>query len=124
MSQSPRARRIAQGIRDNLAQMIDREVKDPRVHGAGFVGVNHVELNRDGSVAMIYVSFYGEARPGAVDDAMKGLGASAGFMRGHIARRLGLKRAPELRFVHDESPDFHERLSALVDGPPEPDDVG
>lgn len=114
MSQSPRAQRIAHGIRDVVAQMIDREVKDPRVHGAGFVGVNHVELNRDGSVATIYVSFYGEATPAGVDGAMAGLGASAGFLRGHVARRLKLKRAPELRFIRDDSPDFNQRLSDII----------
>ena len=94
---APRKTRLAQNIRDLLAEMIDQELKDPRVHGAGFVGVNHVELDA-----------------GAASAAMAGLETAAGFLRGNVGRRLGLKRAPELRFIHDDSPDMQVRLSEIV----------
>jgi ribosome-binding factor A len=110
---APRRVRLAQNIRDLLAELIDRELKDPRVRGAGFVGVNHVELNKDASVARIYVSFFG-GEADAVAAAMKGLEASAGFLHNSIGRRLALKRAPELRFIHDDSPEMQVRLSEIV----------
>ena len=108
---SPRRARIAQAIRTNLTEMLARDIKDPRVHSAGLVTLHLVELNRDMSVARIYVSFTLEA---GVDRAMTGLGAAAGFLRGPLGRRLGLARPPELRFVHDTSPEFAARLSDIV----------
>jgi ribosome-binding factor A len=106
--------RVSQGIRDGLAELIAREVKDPRVSAAGFVGINHVEVNRDLSVARVYVSFFGgDSSERATERAMAGLQAVAGFLRGHVARRLGLKRAPELKFFHDTSPDFHAHLDEI-----------
>lgn len=120
MSKSPRKERLAQNIRDLLAQLVDQELKDPRVHGAGFVGVNHVELNRDASVARVYVSFYGAgpkgtAAPGKhADEALAALQAAAGFLRGNIGRHFGLKRAPELRFVHDVGPDMEQRITDIL----------
>ncbi len=120
MSKSPRKQRLAQNLRDFLAQMIDQELKDPRVHGAGFVGVNHVELNRDASVGRVYVSFYGagpekRAAPGPqAAAAIDGLQAAAGFLRGQVGRHFGLRRAPELRFIHDVGPDMQERISDIL----------
>jgi len=122
VSKSPRKERLGQNIRDLLSQLVDQELKDPRVHGAGFVGVNHVELNRDASVARVYVSFYGTGPDGtaapaataAAAAALAGLQAAAGFLRGHIGRHFGLKRAPELRFVNDVGPDMVQRISEIL----------
>lgn len=109
-----RKERVAQAIRNDLSELITREVKDPRVSAAGFVGINHVEVNRDISVARIYVSFFGgDDSERAVRQAMAGLDASAGFLRGQVARHLGLKRAPELRFFHDVGPDFRASLDEI-----------
>jgi ribosome-binding factor A len=108
---NPRRVRIERAIRTNLTEMLEREVKDPRVHAAGLVTIQLVELNRDLSVARVYVSFSLEQ---AVDQAMAGLRAAAGYLRGPLGRRLRLARPPELRFVHDTSPEFAARLSDIV----------
>lgn len=112
-SGSPRRARVAQTMRDLLSQMIDRELKDPRVKAAGLINVNSVELNRDMSVARIYVSFIIEDDK-VIERAMKGLEASVGFIRGPLTRAINLSRAPELRFVRDHSPVFKNRLSEIV----------
>jgi ribosome-binding factor A len=102
-------------MRENLSDMLAREVKDPRVREAGLLSVNYVELNADMSVARVFVSFYGqEDGPDAVASAMAGLRAAAGFLRGPVARRLNLARSPELRFVHDTSPEFWQRLDEIA----------
>src|SRR5688572_26632853 len=107
--------RVAQAMRDLMAEMLDREVKDPRVKSAGLVSINHVELNADMSVARVLVSFLGPAEHDARirDRAMAGLEAASGFLRGPVARRLGLRRAPILRFVQDDSGAFGQRLTDL-----------
>lgn len=109
----PRRARVAEAMKQNLAEMIQREIKDPRIAAAGLVMVNHVELNRDMSVAQVFVSF-AAGQESAVDEAMRRLARAGGALRGPLARRMNLKRAPELRFVHDTSLDLEERIAAAV----------
>ena len=114
LSKRPQARRarVIQAIRDHLSEMVTREVKDPRVRDAGVVTVHNVDLNGDMSVAIVYVSFYGAA-PEATQHGFAGLCAAAGYLRGPLARRMNLARAPALRFVLDTSPEFTARLAEI-----------
>ena len=112
---NPRRDRVAQSMRMLLVEMIEREVKDPRVHAAGLVSINLVELNRDMSVARVYVSFLGgDERAQAVDRAMRGLQAASGFLRGPLARRMGIARAPELRFMRDTRAEFGQHIREIL----------
>ncbi len=108
-----RRARVSQAIRDHLSEMIGRDVRDPRVSKVGLITVNLVELNRDMSTARVYVSFLGSDER-AIRDAMLGLEASARYLRGPVARRMNLARAPQLRFVHDKSPEFKHRLAEII----------
>jgi ribosome-binding factor A len=109
---SGRRVRVEQALRDTLAEMIDREVKDPRVKGAGLVTVQRVELNADLSVARVYVSVFGDDI--TAKKALAGLAAAGTFLRGPLGRRLHLQRPPELRFVRDESPEIVRHLAEIV----------
>jgi ribosome-binding factor A len=107
-----RKARVAEAIRDTLAQMISREVKDPRVQAAGLVSITHVELNADMSVATVYVSVFGDDR--TASRAVEGLRAATGFLRGPVARRLQMARPPELRFQRDTGLAFGMELQQIV----------
>jgi ribosome-binding factor A len=109
---SGRRVRVEQALRDTLAEMIDRDVKDPRVKGAGLVTVQRVELNADLSVARVYVSVFGDDI--TAKKAMAGLAAAGTFLRGPLGRKLHLQRPPELRFVRDESPEIVRHLAEIV----------
>jgi ribosome-binding factor A len=127
MSQgNPRRERVAQAMREILAEMLDREIKDPRVREAGLASIHHVELNRDMSVARVSVSFLGPAETDARlrARALAGLEASAGFLRGPVGRRMRLRHAPELRFVLDDSTAFQQRITELVRGEESAQDKG
>jgi ribosome-binding factor A len=115
---SGRKIKVEQALRDVLAEMIARDVKDPRVSAAGMVSVTRVECNVDLSVANVYISVFaaGPARvrrgkpvaPDAPEDtvatrALAGLVGAAGFLRGPAARKINLARPPELRFHLDPS---------------------
>jgi ribosome-binding factor A len=104
-----RPRRVAEAIRVELADLIAREVKDPRVK-EGLVTVTHVEVNRDLSVAEVGVSIL----VGDPKGVMTGLEKAAGFLRGPLARRLKLRISPELRFHHDQSQKLAGRLHEIV----------
>ncbi len=133
-----RAARLEGAILSEIADVIHRGLKDPRVHGAGLLTVTRVMLNEDLRVARVFVSFAadlaGDARPAAaggadqgagdkarvaVTAALKGLAGAAGFMRGEIGRRLGLKFTPELRFVEDTTAEHVAKIERLLRGDPE-----
>ena len=106
----PRSYRVADQMQRELADLIRHQVRDPRVDA--LVTISSVEVNRDLTLARVFVTRIG----GAPDDgAIEALNHAAGFLRGQIGARLRLRRAPELRFVHDELLDRGSRLTALID---------
>jgi ribosome-binding factor A len=105
-----RKERVEHALREALTEAIAADIKDPRVHAPTLLTVTKVELNVDMSVARCYVSIVGDG----ADDAMAGLAKAAGFLRGPIARRVGLQRAPELRFTHDASVDMKDKLAEII----------
>lgn len=107
-----RRERVGHNIRDALTEMIAADVKDPRVHAPTMLTVSRVELNVDLSVARCYVSIVGD--DATADAALDGLNKAAGFLRGPLGRRLGLQRAPELRFLPDPSIDVSAKLAAII----------
>jgi ribosome-binding factor A len=128
---SGRKARVGDAIRDTLAEMIAREVKDPRVTAAGVVSITSVEMNVDLSVATVRVSVYG-GDDKVADKALEGLKAAAGYLRGPLARKLRLARPPELRFTRDTGLAFALEISRIVREdeerakaarPPEPEPV-
>ena len=91
--------RAAEDLKRELTALL-RELKDPRLQGK-LLTVVRVDLSGDGSTARVYVS----AMEGiaAAQEAVKGLKSAGGFVRGELTRRLGMRKAPELRFIADNS---------------------
>lgn len=112
-----RAQRLEGAILSEITDVIHRGLKDPRVHGAGLLTVTRVMMNDDLRVARVFVSFTGEEEKIAA--ALKGLATAAGFVRGEIGRRLGLKFTPELRFIQDTTAEHVAKIERLLRGEPE-----
>jgi ribosome-binding factor A len=108
-----RKARVAETLRRVLADALSGGIKSHALDAAGMATVNHVDINSDLSVADIYISFFGCDEPIA-ERAIADLQRRAGGLRGTVGRKIGLKHAPELRFVHDVSPEFKERLANIV----------
>jgi ribosome-binding factor A len=106
---SSRGARIADQIQRELAELVRLELRDPRV---GLVTLTGVELSRDQSHAKVFFT------------AGEGLARAAGFLRSELARRLTIRKVPELHFAFDESVERGVRLSRLIDEavapPPKP----
>lgn len=104
-----RAERLAHQIRVEMAEMLVRGLKDPRI---GFATVTRVELSGDLHHARVLVSVIGspEEKQGTID----GLSSAAGFIRHEIGHRLALRRAPELTFVLDHGAEEGERIEMLL----------
>jgi len=120
MREFKRTDRVADQLQKELAVLIQREVKDPRL---GLVTVSGVEVSRDLGYADVHVTLLGEDTPERIKENLKVLKQAAGFLRGQIARRIKLRHVPELRFHYDESVVRGQRLSSLIDEAVESDRV-
>jgi ribosome-binding factor A len=104
-----RHHRLADEIRSEVAEMIEGELKDPRI---GFVTVTHVDLSPDFSHARVLVSVLGGEQERA--DSLAGLQSAAGYVRHEVTQRLRLRRAPEITFVIDRSAETAARIEELL----------
>lgn len=98
MTSPDRMRRVNELLLEEIAGLLQRGIKDPRI---GFVSVTRVETSRDLQQARVYVSVLGEQD--AQVEALQGLSSAAGYIRHQLFRRLSLKTIPTLSFVLDES---------------------
>jgi ribosome-binding factor A len=106
----PRTQRIESEIQRVLAALIAREVKDPRV---GNVTITAVSVAADMGTARVFFTPFAASHPS--EQVRSGLTRAAGFLRGELGRRLGLRHAPRLEFVFDESVEEAARLTGLIE---------
>jgi len=107
-----RTDRIADQIQRDLALMLHREIKDPRV---GMVTINSVNVSKDLAYADIYVTFMGIDEEDGVDEALGVLGHASGFLRSMLAKGIQLRTIPRLRFHYDRTIVDGPRMSRLID---------
>lgn len=106
---SGRRRKIEAELQRVLAELIARDVKDPRV---GNVTVTGVSLAADMGVAKVFYAPFVSSHP--QEEVQSGLNRAAGFLRGEAGRRLGLRHAPRLDFVFDDTAEKAARLTGLI----------
>lgn len=111
MAVNHRKSRVADGVRDEVAMIIAREIRDPRL---GFVTVIRVEMPVDQSVAKIYVSPMGDAKTQL--ESMRALHHSRGFVRKLLSQRMRTRTVPEIMFVQDKGLDNAERVGEIMAG--------
>ncbi|MBB6055465.1 30S ribosome-binding factor RbfA [Tolumonas osonensis] len=105
-----RADRVAQQIQREIAVILQREVKDPRV---GMVTVSDVELTRDLQHAKIYVTFFLNEEDN-IEAGVKVLNDASGYIRILLGKAMKLRVVPEIRFVYDKTLVEGMRISNLV----------
>ncbi|MBA3644273.1 MAG: 30S ribosome-binding factor RbfA [Chloroflexia bacterium] len=95
---SRRTQQVGEVLREELTDIIRREVKDPRI---GFFSLTRVDVSGDLRLARVYVSVLG------TDDertaTMAALDSAAGFIRRHLRPRLRMRHIPDLEFRDDRS---------------------
>ncbi|HUX62867.1 30S ribosome-binding factor RbfA [Sulfuricella sp.] len=105
-----RTGRVAEQIQRELADLIQMEVKDPRV---GLVTLTGVEVTQDYAHAKVYFTTMKSAEQ--APKAQAGLEHAAGFLRSQLAHRMKLRIMPQLHFIYDTSVENGVRLSQLID---------
>jgi len=88
---------MAEQLRRELAEIVQDEIKDPRL---GFISFTEVRMSRDLSHAVIYCSVLNSEQ---LNESIEILNSAAGFIRKSIGRRIRARIVPTLKFVADES---------------------
>lgn len=104
-----RVEKLQELMKQEISQIILRELKDPRI---GFVTVTDVEVTGDLREAKAYVSIMGGEKQ--VEDSWRGLQSSLGYIRREIGRRIRLRFTPELSFALDRSLDYSAHIQELL----------
>ena len=106
---SRRTERLGEEIREEVAQLIVGELKDPRI---GFVTVTRVEVTPDLRTARVYVGVLGTEKQRQA--SLTGLRQATGFLRRALGQRLRLRYTPELVFTYDEGLEASDRVAQLL----------
>ena len=109
MASEARAKRVADRIHEELAEIIIREISDPRLSG---ISVTSVDVDRELAYATIYVaSFLTETNQ---EEVLQGLESAKGFIRRRLAQQIQVRSFPQLRFRWDNTQVQVERIDELL----------
>jgi len=104
-----RASRVSDLVKREVADLLMRRVKDPRVKAITITGV---DVSKDLRHAKVYFSLIGDEK--AIRLAQAGLDSAKGFIKREIGLRLELKNVPDIVFKHDPSLEEGSRMEKLL----------
>lgn len=109
MAQGDRAAKVADRIREVIAQRLEKGLRDPRV---GFVTITDVRVTGDLQHASVFYTVYGTEEERA--DTAAGLKAATGMFRTEVGRNLNTRLTPTLEFIADAIPENAASIEALL----------
>jgi ribosome-binding factor A len=104
---SKRLERLSSSIARKLAQIIQQEIRDPRL---GFITLSGVEVARDLGHAKIFFTLLS----GEKEDAERILNGASRYLRTALGRTLDARVLPQLHFIYDGSVEYGRRMSDLL----------
>ncbi|MDQ1212508.1 ribosome-binding factor A [Pantoea anthophila] len=107
-----RPQRVSQELQKEIAMILQREIKDPRL--GMMVTVSGVEVSRDLAYAKVFVTFLNDQDEDAVKQGLKALKEASGYIRILLGKAMRLRIVPELTFFYDNSLVEGMRMSNLV----------
>ena len=102
--------RLEESIRSVLAELLLREVKDPRLES---VTISSVKLSADRSHSSVYFSVIGDAE--RERQAADGFAAAASFLRHELGQRMRMRVLPELKFLRDTSYEYGDHMERVLE---------
>ncbi len=106
---SIRQARVGDLLKQTIAELIQRKVKDPRVEGITITGV---DVSGDLKISRVFFCVMNSSRK---EEALEGLKSAAGFLRWELKKTLRLKTVPSLMFAYDESFDYGCKIEEILD---------
>ncbi len=95
-------------IARNVKDIVSTEIRNENL---GFMTITDVEVSSDHSYCTIFVSFLNNAK-----NSLETLNRAKGFVRSRLAKKINLRRVPEIRFVLDDTFEKQQRLENLISG--------
>jgi ribosome-binding factor A len=108
MTRFARSERISRHIRNTLADILRRDVKDPRLK---MVTITSVDVSPDLRLAKIYFATTGDDEK--IRRVQSGFDKACPFIKKRLGQELGLRYMPDIRFYYDDSLDYGARMEAL-----------
>ena len=104
-----RSERVGDVLLKSLAELLAREIRDPRVQSINLTGV---KVSKDLRHARVFFSVFGaEVKK---DDALAGLRHATGFIRSKLGKQLSLRFVPSIEFRYDETEAEAQRIESLL----------
>jgi len=104
-----RADRVSGQVQRALSELLHKRIRDPRLKEAT---ISEVKMSPDLKLAKIYYTL--PDREKARDDALAGFKSASGFVKRTLARELGLRYMPDLKFYYDDSFDYGAKMDSLI----------
>ncbi|MBN2569359.1 MAG: 30S ribosome-binding factor RbfA [Deltaproteobacteria bacterium] len=104
-----RSSRVADLIKDEISDILLKQVRDPRTR---YVTVTDVKMTDDLRLSTVFFVSMGDAV--STGEAGEGLERASGFLRRELGKRLRLRYVPELRFIFDKSFEYGDRIERLI----------
>jgi len=103
--------RIEEEIKREISDIINNELKDPRIKG--LISITKVTVTKDLKHSKVYISILGNENDSV--EAIKALKKGSGFIRREVSHRLSIRYTPEFEFIHDHSIEHGTYISELIE---------
>jgi ribosome-binding factor A len=104
-----RSDRVSGQIQKVLSEILLKKIKDPRLENAS---ITDVKMSRDLRIARIYFVVSGNKK--SMEEAVEGFKSALGYVKRTLARQLGLRYMPDLKFFYDESFDYGSQIDKVL----------
>ena len=105
-----RQARVGDLLKETIAELLQRRVKDPRVERITITGV---DVSMDLKIGRVFYCMLDNEKK---DEAQQGLDSAAGFLRHELRKILRIKNVPALSFIYDASFDYGSKIDVILDG--------
>ena len=106
-----RTDRLEDLLQRELAVLVQREIKDPRL--TGMVTISTVKVTKDLAYAKVYFTVLGDKAEQKT--ALEVLNHAAGYMRSTLAKRIKVRKMPHLTFIYDKTLEYGQHLTDVID---------
>ncbi len=106
-----RADRVSGQVQKALSDLLLKDIKDPRLKNVTITGV---KMSPDLRLARIYFAIPASTKEKPEEDAIKGFNSALGYIKRTLARQLGLRYMPDLKFHYDQSFDYGARIDSVL----------
>ncbi len=102
--------KINQAVKEEVGNIIQKEVKDPRLE---FVTITQVDVSRDLQHAKVYFTVLGNTDK--IKEVQTGLDSARGFIRRLVGQRVRMRYTPEINFIFDQSVEYGMHIEETIE---------